>query len=294
MQNNEIKPFLKWVGGKRQLLDEIRKYYPTEIKRYCEPFIGGGAVLFDILANCSPKEVLINDLNSNLVNVYIQVKDNSDKLIKSLKRIEDEYISRSYEEQKDMYSYLRTKYNESISLTNNHLKLRNAALFVFLNKTGFNGLYRVNKSGYHNVPMGKYKNPCICDEAGIRKASAVLQNVKITSGDYSACLDFIDSDTFVYIDPPYRPISSTASFAAYDKDSFGDDKQKELKVFVDKCVDKGAIFALSNSDPKNSDPNDDFFDDLYKSYVVERVEARRNVNCKGDGRSKINEIIVHN
>ena len=294
MQNNEIKPFLKWVGGKRQLLDEIRKYYPTEIKRYCEPFIGGAAVLFDILINYSPKEILINDLNSNLANVYIQVRDNPDKLIKSLKRIEGEYISRSYEEQKDMYGYLRTKYNESIPLINDHLRMRNAVLFIFLNKTGFNGLYRVNKSGLYNVPMGKYKSPCICDETTIRNVSNVLQNVKITSGDYSGCLDFINSDTFVYLDPPYRPISSTASFAAYDKDTFGDNQQKELKLFIDKCVAKGAVFALSNSDPKNLDPNDDFFDDLYKDYIIERVEARRNINCKGSGRSKINEIIVHN
>ena len=294
MQNSEIKPFIKWVGGKRQLLSEIQKHYPPTIERYCEPFVGGGAVLFDILANCKPKEVLIKDLTQNLVNVYCQVRDNQDKLIRCLRRLEKSYISLTYEKQKEMYNWLRDKYNSSMSMPNDHLKLRNAALFIFLNKTGFNGLYRVNKSGQFNVPMGKYKNPAICDEDTIKNASAALQGVKITCGSYSDCISFIDENTFLYIDPPYRPISDTASFKAYDKDAFDDNSQRTLKKFVDECVSKGASFVLSNSDPKNVDLDDDFFDDLYGDYIIKRVEARRNVSCVGNGRNKITEILVYN
>lgn len=286
-------PFLKWVGGKRQLLPEIRKHYPAEIVRYCEPFLGGGAVLFDVIANFSPKNVLINDINANLVNVYCQVRDNPEKIISALKRINRVYQNKTHGERIIIYNYLRSKYNDSIGLETTHLKFRNAVLFIFLNRTCFNGLYRVNKSGEFNVPMGKYKNPLICPEESIREASKMLQGAAITCGSYKECLDFAADNTFFYLDPPYRPISTSASFNAYDKSGFCDEDQKQLKNFIDNCALNGAAFVLSNSDPKNSDPSDNFFDSLYKDYVIERVSAKRNINSNGNCRGEINEILVH-
>ena len=294
MEYKTSTPFLKWVGGKRQLLSEIRKHYPAKIESYCEPFLGGGAVLFDVIANFAPKNVLINDINPNLVNVYCQVRDNPRKIIAVLKRIDKAYQDKSQEERTVVHNYLRDKYNDSIGLETTHLKIRNAALFIFLNRTCFNGLYRVNKSGKFNVPIGKYKSPLICPEESIKEASRMLQGVAITCGSYESCIDFASENAFFYFDPPYRPISASASFSAYDKSGFNDDDQKNLKEFVDKCVANGSTFLLSNSDPKNVDPNDDFFDTLYEGYDIERVSARRNINSNGNGRSEINEILVYN
>ena len=190
------------------------------------------------------------------------------------------------------YYTARERFN-SLHL-NDETAIEKAALFIFLNKTCFNGLYRVNKKGQFNVPMGSYKNPTICDEDNLRNISSVLQNVTIVCGDYTLSKDFIDSDTFVYIDPPYRPISETSGFTSYNSDCFDDNEQRRLAQFIDEIDKKGAKIVLSNSDPKNVNPEDDFFDELYKDYKIHRVSASRMINSKGEKRGKINELMISN
>ena len=189
------------------------------------------------------------------------------------------------------YNYKRDLFNEMDTTLDS---IRKAALMIFLNKTCFNGLYRVNKQGLFNVPMGKYKKPCICDEENLRNVSAKLQNVKIVCGDYRESRDFIDNHTFVYFDPPYRPITKTSNFTSYNKDSFTDDNQIELGKFVDEMDNRGAKIAISSSDPKNIDPEDNFIDDIYSKYNIKRVEANRMINSKGNSRGKINELLICN
>lgn len=288
-----VKPFIKWAGGKSQLLNEIREKYPSKIEKYCEPFVGGGAVLLDVLENCHPKEVLINDINSELVNTYCQVKTNAEALIERLSDMQTEFWNADTECRKAIYTANRQKYND-LKVSDNDDSLEKAALFIFLNKTCFNGLYRVNSKGLFNVPMGSYKKPPICDAENLRYISGLLANVEIRCGDYSQCADFIDENTFVYIDPPYRPLTETASFTSYSESGFGDKQQIELGRFVDKISAKGAMVAASNSDPKNTDSTDDFFDNLYAKYKINRVSAKRMINSKGNSRGAINELLICN
>ncbi len=288
-----VKPFIKWAGGKSQLLNEIREKYPSKIEKYCEPFVGGGAVLLDVLENCHPKEVLINDINSELVNTYCQVKTNAEALIERLSDMQTEFWNADTECRKAIYTANRQKYND-LKVSDNDDSLEKAALFIFLNKTCFNGLYRVNSKGLFNVPMGSYKKPPICDAENLRYISGLLANVEIRCGDYSQCADFIDENTFVYIDPPYRPLTETASFTSYSESEFGDKQQIELGRFVDKISAKGAMVAASNSDPKNTDSTDDFFDNLYAKYKINRVSAKRMINSKGNSRGAINELLICN
>ena len=287
-----VKPFIKWAGGKSQLLPEIRAKYPVSIKKYCEPFVGGGAVLFDILANVHPEEVLINDINSELIGTYKQIKENIDDVIALLSELQARFWEKGDTARKEMYIDKRTRYNSLISVKSTGIEM--AALFIFLNKTCFNGLYRVNSKGLFNVPIGSYKKPPICDEVHLRRISNLLQNVTIMCGDYSGCKSFMDSDTFVYIDPPYRPLTATASFTSYSENEFGDKQQIELGKFVDDISAKGAKVVVSNSDPKNSDESDSFFDDLYSDYTIMRVSAKRMINSKASGRGSINELLICN
>lgn len=289
---NTVKPFIKWVGGKSQLLDEIRKKYPTEIKRYCEPFIGGGAVLFDVLANFKPKEVLINDINPELTNVYVQVRDNPEDVISILLDMQEAFWTMNNMERKEYYYCKRDRFNELI-LTNSQ-SIEKAALFIFINKTCFNGLYRVNTKGLYNVPMGAYKKPPICDAENIRLISGLMQCVDVKCGDYSQCADFIDGNTFVYIDPPYRPLTETASFTSYAKTAFGDEEQIQLGHFIERISQKGSKVVASNSDPKNVDKNDNFFDDIYQNFSIERVFANRMINSDSNGRGVITELLISN
>lgn len=293
-RTEKAKPFVKWVGGKSQLLEEIRKKYPQKIEKYCEPFVGGGAVLFDVLQKFQPKEILINDINKELINTYCQVKDNCEDLILQLKRLEENYINSTQEEQKILFHEKRNRYNTIKIDDKDFENLEKAALFIFLNKTCFNGLYRVNSKGLFNVPMGTYKNPKICNENNLRAVSEKLQKVTITCGDYSQCANFIDENTFVYIDPPYRPLTTTASFTSYSENEFGDKQQIELGEFVDKIAAKGAKVVVSNSDPKNVDENDNFFDNLYYKYFIERVNAVRAINSVGSKRGKLSELLITN
>lgn len=287
-----VKPFIKWAGGKSQLLSEIRTKYPQKIERYCEPFVGGGAVLLDVLANYNPNEVIINDINAALINTYQQVQSNVDALISQLSKMQSEFWKADSELRKTLYTDNREKFNSLINCNDNNLD--KAALFIFLNKTCFNGLYRVNRKGLFNVPIGSYKKPPICDAENLRYISTLLQNVEIKCGDYKDCAEFIDGNTFVYIDPPYRPLTVTASFTSYNENEFGDQQQIELGHFIDEITEKGAKVVASNSDPKNADDNDNFFDDLYAKYNIDRVSAKRMINSKAAGRGNINEIIICN
>ena len=193
---------------------------------------------------------------------------------------------------KNYYYNARDRFN-SLTLTKG-TEIEKAAIFIFLNKTCFNGLYRVNKKGQFNVPMGAYKNPTICDKKNLRNVSEALQNVKIVCADYSLSKGFIDKDTFVYLDPPYRPISQTASFTAYNSDCFDDNEQIRLAKFIDEINLSGAKIMLSNSDPQNVNPEDTFFEELYKAYTINKVEATRAINSKGDSRGKIKELLICN
>lgn len=288
------KPFVKWVGGKSQLLDEIREKYPSQIEKYCEPFVGGGAVLFDVLGKFKPKKVLINDINKELINTYKQIRDNCENLIAQLSEIQNRYKSQSLEENKAYFYEKRERYNELKVNGDEAENLEKAALFIFLNKTCFNGLYRVNSKGLFNVPFNNAKNPLLCDEENLRACSKLLQNVEMKVGDYKECGTFIDKKTFVYIDPPYRPLTQTAAFTSYSENGFADKEQIELGNFITEISRKGAVVLASNSDPKNADKNDDFFDKLYANFKIERVSASRMINSNAKKRGSINELLISN
>ena len=288
------KPFVKWAGGKSQLLNEIRLKYPKNIEKYCEPFVGGGAVLFDILETYNPKEVLINDINKELINTYCQIKNNVKDVIKVLKKWQSIYNDISEEERQKIYNIKRANYNKLIFNCDDKDLIVKASLFIFLNKTCFNGLYRVNSEGLYNVPKGKYKKPVICDETNLVRISELLKNVEITCGDFEKCEKFIDSNTFVYIDPPYRPLTTTSSFTSYSKEQFDDSDQVRLGKFIDRLNDKGAKIVLSNSDPKNINKKDNFFDDLYQNYNIKRIDAKRMINSNGTSRGNVTELLVAN
>ncbi len=288
------KPFIKWVGGKSQLLEEIREKYPSKIERYCEPFVGGGAVLFDILSRFQPKKVLINDINRELINTYLQIKNDCPALIEQLSEIQNIYRKGTLENKKELFYKKRNRYNELKINGNKKDSLEKAALFIFLNKTCFNGLYRVNSRGLFNVPFNNAKNPLLCDKENLLACSELLQNVEIKAGDYKECKYFIDKKTFVYIDPPYRPLSQTAAFTSYSEKGFSDKEQVELGNFIKEISAMGAKIVASNSDPKNTDADDNFFDDLYSSFEIERVSASRMVNSNAKKRGAISELLISN
>lgn len=291
------RPFLKWAGGKGQLLSEIEKYYPFvdgKITKYAEPFVGGGSVLFDILGKYRLDAVYISDTNPDLVNAYVVVQNEVNKLIDLLMQMQEDYVPMGTENRRSYYIRKRERFNERKICSDTSASPERAALFIFLNKTCFNGLYRVNRKGQFNVPMGAYKKPPICDDINLRAVSEKLQGVKIFCGDYRKSADFIDKDTFVYFDPPYRPLSETASFTAYTEDVFDDERQIELANFVREMDKTGAHIVVSNSDPKNTNPDDNFFDNIYSGRHIKRVEATRMINSKSTDRGKIKELLISN
>lgn len=291
-----LKPFIKWVGGKSQLVEQIEKMLPADsektLTKYAEPMVGGGALFFNILSKYDFEELYISDINAELINAYQAVKNDVDNLIAKLNEMQMLFLPMDENGRKYFYYTVRERFNSS-TLTE-ETATEKAAQFIFLNKTCFNGLYRVNRKGQFNVPMGAYKNPTICDDENLRNIHEALQNVTIVCGDYSLSKSFIDKDTFVYLDPPYRPISETSGFTAYNTDVFDDNEQIRLSKFIDEINLSGAKIVLSNSDPKNVNEEDNFFDDLYKNYKINRVEASRAINSKGDKRGKINELLICN
>ena len=296
-EEKSVRPFLKWAGGKGQLLKEIEQYYPFDnghITKYAEPFVGGGAVLFDILSKYDLEEVYISDINAELINAYQIIRDDIDALIQMLYAMQNKFIPLGTDERKAYYMEKRARFNNLKVNGSENVNIEKATLMIFLNKTCFNGLFRVNKKGFFNVPMGAYKNPMICDEENLRAVSKKLQKVIIFCGDYKESADFIDKNTFVYFDPPYRPITDTSSFTAYTKTAFDDQKQIELAEFVNDMHNKGAKVVISNSDPKNSNTEDDFFDKMYSSHKIKRVDATRMINCQAQARGKIKELLISN
>ena len=293
----KVKPFLKWAGGKGQLLKEIEKQYPfydNNIKKYVEPFVGGGAVFFDILNKYDLESIYISDTNDDLINAYRTIKYNSLELIELLKIMENEYLDKDKVQRKQYYLEKRQIFNDLKIKKSNEFNILKASYLIFLNRTCFNGLYRVNSRGLFNVPMGSYKNPQICDEKNIIAISNKLKRVEIKCADFKDSEDFIDENTFVYFDPPYRPITKTANFTAYTSNEFNDNNQIELANFVKKIDKKGAKFVLSNSDPKNTDEEDNFFDNLYSEFKIRRVDAKRMINSDSKKRGNVKELLISN
>jgi len=292
------KPFLKWAGGKTQLLDEITKRLPPQlldrqIDTYIEPFLGGGSVFFYIAQNYPKiKKFYLYDVNDDLVRCYKAVKTDFRALIKELKTLSTEFLSLNEKHRKDFYLHVRSEFN----LTKYKGDTKSAAKLIFLNKTCFNGLYRVNSKNKFNVPFGGYKNPKIYDEKNLLSTSEVLQKAEIICGDFADCMRYITKKTFLYLDPPYRPLNATAGFTAYSKNNFLEQDQLRLAEFCKKIDRKGAKFLLSNSDPKNEDPEDNFFEDNYSREIfrIERVDAIRAINCIGTKRGPIKELIITN
>lgn len=286
----KTKPFLKWAGGKGQLLAEIEKRLPDElingkIDTYVEPFVGGGALFFHIAQNYSQiKNFYLFDVNEDLVNCYNEIKHNTKSLIRQLKQLENKFLPLDKEERKRFFYEIRTQFNRD----------RQAAKLIFLNKTCYNGLYRVNKKGGFNVPFGDYKNPRICDAKNLLSVAVILERTEVICGHFTESDRCIDEDTFVYFDPPYRPLSQTASFTSYSKDSFSEKDQICLAKFCRVVTGKRAKFLLSNSDPKNEDPNDHFFEEHYEGFEIDTVRATRAINCKATGRGQINELLITN
>ena len=292
----KAKPFIKWVGGKGQLIEQLEALLPADFDRwenvtYIEPFVGGGAMLFHMLQkHKNIKSAVINDINSDLTSCYKVVRDTPTELVNSLKEIQQEYYSLKTEDvRKQFYMLMRDEFNTK-SLT----PIRNTTLFFFLNRTCFNGLYRVNKTGLFNVPFGRYETPTICDPVTIYADSELLQNVDIMTGDYQQTFNKAKGYTLFYFDPPYRPLSNTSSFNDYAKEAFNDLAQERLKKFCDRIEAEGYSFMLSNSDCFNTPAKDRFFEDLYLEYIIERVWASRHVNANPSKRGRLQEILVHN
>jgi len=301
--NINVKPFLKWVGGKGQLVQRFSRFYPGElttgqIENYYEPFLGGGAVFFNIASNHKLKSAKLYDINDELILTYQVVQKDVDKLMYFLERYRDYYLNLSYDKRKQYYYEVRTNYNLQKFNTDYNKYSENwiprAAQVIFLNKTCYNGLFRVNSKGGFNSPAGDYKNPMIFDRENLANASKLLSYAEIINADFK---DFSVDEfekSFIYFDPPYRPISSTANFTSYSKYEFKDVEQKQLASLYKRLDRKGARLMLSNSDPKNIDPDDNFFDILYKDYNIIRIPTRRAVNSVGTSRGEINEIVVTN
>lgn len=290
------KPFIKWVGGKSQLISQLEELLPADFCKweeatYIEPFVGGGAMLFHMLSHFpNIQHAVINDINPDLTTCYITVRDEPNKLIKSLQSIQLEYDSLNSEEaRKDFYYKIRTRFNEK-----NLSAVENTTLFFFLNRTCYNGLYRVNKNGGFNVPFGKYETPTIFNPDIIYADSQVLQKVEILTGDFESTFEKIRQNTLFYFDPPYRPLSNTSSFNSYSKEDFNDLAQVRLKKFCDRVHEAGAHFMLSNSDCLAKDGKDNFFDSLYSVYQIERVWASRSINSNPNKRGKLTEILIRN
>ncbi len=290
------KPFLKWAGGKTQLLGEIKNLLPKDLSNknftYVEPFVGSGAVLFWMLKNYpNMKKAVINDINEDLINTYKTIFSNPNGLIEILKNYEKEFHSLEKEEdkKKEYYYLKRNKYN-----TRQSENIEQAALFIFLNRTCFNGLYRVNRSNGFNVPMGSYKKPTICDAENILQVSKALQKVEILCGDYQKTIENIEANSFFYFDPPYKPLNETSSFNSYSKEDFNDNEQIRLRDFCDELNRLNHKWILSNSDVDSVPGEKKFFDEHYKKYNILRVLAKRTINANAEKRGVLHELLITN
>lgn len=306
-ENNKeyvVKPFLKWAGGKSQLLKQFENYFPEELKsgkieNYYEPFLGGGAVFFHIKQKYQIKNSFLFDINPELILIYNVVKNDISLLVKLLKDMKREYFNLIDDKRKKYYYAIRNELNKNLPSFNYSVYssdwISRAAQLIFLNKTCFNGLFRQNSRGEFNVPFGKYKNPAILDEKNLFAASVLLQNAKIEVLDFRDLIKKVKEKSFIYFDPPYRPLNRTSNFTAYSKFDFGENEQLELATLFSKLSSiKNVKLMLSNSDPKNLNKNDNFFEDLYSKFNISRVSANRMINCVAEKRGKINELIITN
>ena len=293
-----VKPFVKWAGGKGSLIPQLKNFYPFEIdnikiNKYVEPFVGGGAVLINILQKYDIKEAYAFDINMDLINCYNVIKSKVEDLIEELSTKEKNFLCLDSKEREEYFYKIREEYN-SYNLSEKDINVKRASEFIFLNRTCFNGLYRVNKNGRFNVPCGKYKNPTICDTNNLRNLSYLIRNVNFQYGDYKKSEEFIDSNTFVYFDPPYRPLSNTSGFTSYTKEDFNDENQKELAKYYKLLDEKNAKLMLSNSNPKNTNKDDNFFEEIYKGFYINESSAKRLINANAKGRGEISELLITN
>lgn len=294
--NKKIKPFVKWAGGKTQLLKHISAILPKDIVSkkftYIEPFVGSGAMLFWMINNVEHiDKIIINDLNADLINVYNVIKEFPRNLINYLFAYQQDYYDLENDEnKKNKYYYdKRNNFNKR-----NADLIEHAALFIFLNKTCFNGLYRVNSKNEFNVPIGKYKRPLICDEQNIINISSKIQNIRIICGDFEETEIFINENTLIYFDPPYKPLNNTSNFNAYNDKIFNDNEQRRLEKYCEKIDRQGVKWILSNSDMKNINHKNNYFDMLYGKFNIIRVPAKRSINSKSEKRGLISELLITN
>ena len=295
--STEAKPFLKWAGGKGQLLSQLSEHLPERIREgsftYIEPFVGGGAMLFYVLQHFGNiRKAVINDVNEDLILTYRIIKDDVEALITNLEKIERAYLNLSDQNERSQLFYeIRERYNQHVGES-----IERASQLMFLNKTCFNGLFRVNKRGLFNVPFGRYANPTICNAEVLRADSQLLQSVdvKIYQGDYAQTLQYVDELTFVYLDPPYRPLDATSSFTSYSKGDFNDDDQRALAAFCHQLSERGCLWMESNADCSAKNPEDTFFEELYRDYRIERVYASRCINANPNKRGKLTELLIKN
>jgi len=293
MIRKSAKPFLKWAGGKTQLISEIEKNLPNStISTYVEPFVGSGAVLFWILGEFVQLEkAVVNDINEDLINTYRTIQSKPKELISILEILQNEYhsLENTDDKKKEYYYQKRELFNNRQQGQTEH-----SALFIFLNRTCFNGLYRVNRKNEFNVPIGSYKKPTICDTSNILSVSEALQKVELLCGDFEQTADYATSNTLFYFDPPYKPLSETSSFNSYAKDEFNDEEQIRLKNFCDRLDNLGHSWILSNSDVKGKNLEDNFFDDLYSDFTIKRVNAKRSINANPEKRGFLKELLIIN
>lgn len=303
ISSNIVRPFLKWAGGKTQLLNTLDEYFPIElkeghIKNYYEPFLGSGAVFFFIAQNYHVKNAFLSDINEDLVITFQVVQRNVQELIELLSILKSEYIKRREKEREEYFYSIREQFNSEKQKIYYHKYdmdwIPRAAKLIFLNKTCYNGLFRLNKKGEFNVPFGKYKNPQIFDSDNLLNVSRVLQIAEIFVTDFEKIKSKLRDNFFIYLDPPYRPISKTARFTSYSKYDFTEGDQKRLAEFYREIDINNNKIMLSNSDPKNENKEDYFFEKLYHDYKIIRVKANRMINCNGKKRGKINELLILN
>lgn len=296
------RPFLKWAGGKRQLLKQMSPLLPMELEngqitKYAEPFLGGGAMFFYLSQTCKFDEIHISDANKDLIMTYQTIRDDVDSLIIRLAEMESQYLALSEIGRERFYYQISRIFNqERLSMDYsdaNSSWVERAAQLIFLNHTCFNGVYRVNSKGEFNISFGRYENPNICDAENLRAVSKVLQDVVITAADFGDCEQIVDDRTLVYFDPPYIPMSKTANFTSYTASGFDDSKQRRLASLSKRLTDKGVYVILSNSDYKPFDV-DDFIRENYGGFTINTMRARRNINCKALGRAEVDEVLITN
>jgi len=293
MNKKSAKPFLKWAGGKTQLISEIEKNLPNStIDTYVEPFVGSGAVLFWVLGEFAQlKKAVVNDINEDLINTYKTIQSTPKELISILEILQFEFHSLDNldDKKKEYYYQKRELFNNRKQSQTEH-----SALFIFLNRTCFNGLYRVNRKNEFNVPMGSYKKPTICDKSNLMAVNEALQKVELLCGDFEQTVNYVSLNTLFYFDPPYKPLSETSSFNSYAKDEFNDDEQIRLKKFCERLDNMGHSWILSNSDVRGKNAEDNFFDDLYADFTIKRVDAKRSINANPEKRGFLKELLITN